>query len=115
MYISQGAEEDIWAKWSVVTGNCGKSHNGKLHEISTLSTNIFRLTKSRSRLGGACGTYDGQRGIYRVLMGKPEEKRTLGRPRRSWKDNIQTDVQEIGSRKWTGLIWLRKGTSGRLL
>jgi hypothetical protein len=48
-------------------------------------------------------------------MGKPEEKRPLGRPRSNWKDNIQTDVQEIGSGAWTGLIWLRKGTSGGLL
>ena len=36
------------------------------------------------------------RGVYRVLVGKPEGKRPLGIPRRRWKDNIKTDVQEVG-------------------
>ena len=36
------------------------------------------------------------RGIYRVLVGKPEGKRPLGRPRRRWEDNIQLDLQEVG-------------------
>jgi hypothetical protein len=114
MYIPQGAEEDIWGKWSVVTGNYGKLHNGKLHEISTLSTDIFRLAKSRVRCAGhVARTVDSE--VHTVLMGKPEEKRSLGRPRRSWKDNIQMDIQEIGSGAWSGLIWLWKGTSDELL
>ena len=37
-----------------------------------------------------------RRGVYSVLMGKPEGKRPLGRPRRSWEDNIKTDIQEVG-------------------
>jgi hypothetical protein len=36
------------------------------------------------------------RGMYRVLVGKPEGKRPLGRPRRSWEDNIKMDLQEVG-------------------
>jgi hypothetical protein len=36
------------------------------------------------------------RGVYRVLVGKPEGKRPLGRPRRRWEDNIKTDLQEVG-------------------
>ena len=40
-------------------------------------------------LGGACGAYGAGRGVYRVLVGKPEGKRPLGRPRRSWEDNIK--------------------------
>ena len=36
------------------------------------------------------------RGVYRVLLGKPEEKRPLGRPRRRWEDNIKKDLQEVG-------------------
>ena len=47
-------------------------------------------------LGGACSTYGEKRGVYRVLMGKPEGKRPLGRPRRRWEDNIKTDLQEVG-------------------
>jgi hypothetical protein len=38
------------------------------------------------------------RGVYRVLVGKPERKRPLGRPRHRWEDNIKMDIQEVGSR-----------------
>ena len=40
------------------------------------------------------------RGVYRVLVGKPEGKRTLGRPRRRWEDNIKMDLQESGRGLW---------------
>ena len=43
---------------------------------------------------GACGTYGG--GVHRVLVGKPEGKRPLERPRRRWEDNIKMDLQEVG-------------------
>jgi hypothetical protein len=39
-----------------------------------------------------------RRGVYRVLVGKPEGKRSLGRPRRRWEDNIKMDLQEVGYR-----------------
>jgi hypothetical protein len=54
-------------------------------------------------------------GVYRVLVGKPEGKRPLGRPRRRWVNNIKMDLQEVGYGDWTGLSWLRieKG-GGRL-
>ena len=48
-----------------------------------------------------------KRGIYGVLVGKPEGKRPLGRPRHRWKDKNKVDHQEFGWRAWTGLIWLR--------
>jgi hypothetical protein len=51
---------------------------------------------------------------YRILVGKPEGKRPVGRPRRSWLDSIKMDLREDGV-VWTGLIWLRIGTSGGLL
>jgi hypothetical protein len=44
---------------------------------------------------------------YRVLVGKPEGTRPLGRLRRRWEDNIKMDLQEVGWDLWTGLIWLR--------
>jgi hypothetical protein len=47
-------------------------------------------------VGGACGTHGEGRGVYRVLVGRPEGKRPLGRPRRRWEDNIQIDLREIG-------------------
>jgi hypothetical protein len=52
------------------------------------------------------------RGAYRILVGKPERKRPLGRPRRRWDDNIRMDLQEVGvwSVDWIG--WLRIGIGG---
>ena len=48
-------------------------------------------------MGGACGAYGGgERGAQGVLVGKPEGKRPLGRPRRRWEDNIKMDLQEVG-------------------
>jgi hypothetical protein len=49
----------------------------------------------------------GGRVVYRILVGKSEGKRPLGRPRRRWEDNIKMDLQEVGSEVWTGLSWLR--------
>jgi hypothetical protein len=43
-----------------------------------------------------------RRGVYRVLVGKPEGKRPLGRPRRRWVDNIDLDLQKVG---WEGMNW----------
>ena len=49
-------------------------------------------------MGGACGAYGGGEGrvVHRVLVGKPEGKSPLGRPRRRWEDNIKMDLQEVG-------------------
>jgi len=54
-------------------------------------------------MGGACGVYGQGGGVHRVLVGKPEEKRPLGRPRRRWEDNIKMDLQEIGC---GGVDWM---------
>jgi hypothetical protein len=53
-----------------------------------------------------------RRGVYRVLVGKPEGNRQLGRPKYRWEDNIKMDLQEVGWRAWTGLMWLRIRTGG---
>jgi hypothetical protein len=52
---------------------------------------------------------------FSILVGKPEGKRTLGRPRLRWEDNIRMDLGEIGWEGWTGCIWLWIWTSGGLL
>jgi hypothetical protein len=56
------------------------------------------------------------RGVHRVLVGKPEGKRPLERPRRRWEVNIKMDFQEVGVRGFvgTGWSWLRIGTDGGL-
>ena len=50
--------------------------------------------------------------MHRVLVGKPEGKRPLGRSRRRWEDNIKMDLQEVGGVVRTGWSWLRIGTGG---
>jgi hypothetical protein len=54
---------------------------------------------------GACGAYGEGRGVYRVLVGKPEESILLGKPKRRWEDNIKIDFQEVGcgGMDWTEL------------
>jgi hypothetical protein len=54
-------------------------------------------------MGRACSTNGGTRNAYRILVGKPEGKRPLGRPRRRWVYNIKIDLREIG---WDGMDWI---------
>jgi hypothetical protein len=55
-------------------------------------------------VGGTCGTHGEGRGVYRVMAGRPEGKRPLGRPRSRWEDNIKLDLREIGI---DGANWIR--------
>jgi hypothetical protein len=74
--------------------------------------NIVRVVKSR-RMRWAGHVAHIWRGIYRVLMRKPEEKRPLGRPRHRWEDNIKMDFKKwYESGVWTGSSWLRIRTGG---
>jgi hypothetical protein len=54
-------------------------------------------------MGRTCSTYGAKRNVYRILVGKPEGKRRLGRPRRRWEGNIKMDLREIG---WRGVDWI---------
>jgi hypothetical protein len=56
----------------------------------------------KNETGGACSTYGGKRGAYRILMGTLEGRRPLGRPRWRWEDNIKIDLQDVG---W-GMDWI---------
>jgi hypothetical protein len=66
-------------------------------------------------MGRAFSTYGEGRGVYRVLVEKPEGKRPLGRPRRRWEDNIMMDLQKVVCGVWTGLGWLRIETGNLLM
>ena len=79
-----------------VTGEWRKLHNGKLNDLYS-SPNIFRVMKSRRmRWAGHVVHVGERRDVYRVLVGKPERKRPLERPRHRWEDNIKMDLQKEG-------------------
>jgi len=63
------------------------------------------------RWAGHVACMGGERGVYRVLVGKPEGKRPMGRPRRRWEDNIRMDLQEVGCgyMDWIALAQDRNG------
>jgi len=97
-------------KSDVVTGEWGKPHNEELSDLYS-SPNI-RVIKSRISWMGHVTRMGDRKGVYRALVGKPEGKRPLGRPRRRWEDNIKMDLREVGRGVWTELICLRIGTCG---
>ena len=78
-----------------ITGEWRKLHNSELHALYS-SPNIIRSLKSRRlRWAGHVARMELSRNAYRVLLKKPERKRTLGRPRRRWEDNIKMDSKEV--------------------
>ena len=96
-----------------VTGEWRKLHNEKLNDLY-YSPNIVRVIKSRRiKWAGYVASMGERRGIYRILVGRPEGKRPFGRPRRRWEDNIKSYLHrmcDVGV--WVGLNWLRIRTGG---
>ena len=88
-----------------VTGECRRLHNEELNDLYS-SPNIVRVLNSRRmRWAGHVARMGEEREVYRILVGKPEGKRPLGRPRLRWMDNIRMDLQEVGCgyMDWIGL------------
>jgi hypothetical protein len=85
-------------------GSWRKLHNDELHSLCS-SPNIVTVIKSRrTRWAGHVARMGEGRGVYRVLVGRPEGKRPLGRPRLRWENNIKLDLREIGI---DGSNWVR--------
>ena len=94
-----------------VTGEWRKLHNEELNDLYSLP-NIVRVVKSRRmRWAGHVARMGEDRGVQRVLVGKPEGKRPLGRPRLRCEDNIKMDLQEVGGGRmdWMELAEYRGG------
>jgi hypothetical protein len=86
-----------------VTEDLRKLHNEELHNLYS-SPSIISIIKSRKmRWAGHVARMVGKRNSYRILVGKPEGNRPLGRPRRGWVDNIKMELSEIG---WDGVDWI---------
>ncbi|KAJ4430087.1 hypothetical protein ANN_22296 [Periplaneta americana] len=93
------------ARRDEVTGEWRKLHNAELHALYS-SPDIIRNIKSRRlRWAGYVARMGESRSAYRVLVGRPEGNRPLGRPRRMWEDNIKMDLREVRyyDREWINL------------
>jgi hypothetical protein len=92
-------------RWDEVTGDWRRLHNEEIN-ILYCSPNIVRVIKWRRMCwAGHVACMGEESGLYRVLVGKPEGRRPLGRPRCRWVDNIRMDLQEVGCvyMDWIGL------------
>jgi hypothetical protein len=84
------------SKRDEVTGGWRKLHNEELHGLYS-SPSIIRVIKARRmRWAGYVARMGEVKGAYNILVGRPEGRRPLGRPRRRWEDNIKMDLREIG-------------------
>jgi hypothetical protein len=79
-----------------VTGEWRKLHNEELNDLYSLPNSVRLVKWRQTRWAGRVAHMGEDRGVHRVLVGKPEGKRPLGRPRCRWEDNIKLDLQEVG-------------------
>jgi len=83
-----------------VTGEWRKLLNEELSDLYSLPNIVWVVKSRRMRWAGHVACMGERRGVHRVLVGKPEGKRPMGRPRRRWEGNIKMDLQEVGGGYW---------------
>jgi hypothetical protein len=83
-----------------VTGKWRRLHNEELHDLYSFLN--IGMTKPRMRWAGHIAHMGDRRGAYRILVGKPEERRPLVRHRRRWESNIRINPREVGCRHSSG-------------
>jgi len=88
-----------------VTGEWRRLHNEELNDLYCSPNTVWVIKSRRMRWAGHVTRMGEESGVYRVLVGKPQGKKPLGRPRRRWVDNIRMDLQEVGCgyMDWIGL------------
>jgi hypothetical protein len=94
------------------TSKVQKLHNEELNDLYCSPSTVRVIKSRRLRWAGHVARMGERRGVYRVLVGKPEGKRPLRRPRHRWMDNIKMNLQDVYCAVWTGSSWLRIGTGG---
>jgi hypothetical protein len=87
-----------------VTGEWGKLHNEELNDLYSPPSIVWVIKLRRMRWAGHVAHVGKRRGMYRILVGKPEGKRPLGRSRHSWENNIKMDLLEVGC---GGMDWIK--------
>jgi hypothetical protein len=89
-----------------VTGGWRNLHNEELHNLYSSPSIIRMINSRRMRWAGHIARMGKRRNAYRILVGKPERRRSLGRPRRRWVNNIKIDLRERGwdSRDWIDVV-----------
>jgi hypothetical protein len=100
--------EEVTVEWR-------KLHYEELNDLYSLPNIVWVIKLRRMRRTGHVACMGDRRGVYNVLVGTPEGKRPLERPRCRLEDKIKMDLQEVECGVCTGSIWLRIGTGGRHL
>jgi hypothetical protein len=103
VFENRGLRRIFGPKRDEATGDWRRLHNKELNDLYS-SPNIIRVIKwRRLRWVGHVARMGEERGAYRILVGRPEGRRPLARPRRRWKGNIKMDIREVG---WGGMNWI---------
>jgi hypothetical protein len=97
--------DEVMAEWR-------RLHSEELHKLYSSPNIIRHINAWRKRWVEHVARMGEGRKMYKVLVGKPEEKRPLGRPRRRWEDGISMDLKETGWGVCSRFNWLRMGSGG---